>query len=242
MLERVWVAHHDCQEAAWALQVAVSLARPTGARLTLVHIACADDEPMDHRERLRFDLFGLTAAARSRQRLNGLACRLGAHVPTEVRVVMGPVADTLLELLHEHRPDVLVAGTRRGRMRQMGPRTAHALAAAAPCPVVLVRRRPPPSSRTVVLDCTPATGGPIAAALGWRLACGRAPFGAADGRGVRALRVAEDAHSPGLVVTEREHCSALRATLGLSRLEAILDTAACPVLVAPRTARLRTRC
>lgn len=242
MLERVWVAHHHCQEAGWALQVGVALARLTGARLTLVHIVRADDEPMDHRERLSFDLFGLSAAGRARRRLGALAAELNRLVPTDVRVVVGPAGDTLLELLHEGRPDVLVAGTRRGRLRQVGPRMAHLLAAAAPCPVVLVRSRPSPASRTVVLDCAPEIGGPIAASLGWRRACAPAPFGTADDRGLRALRDAEEAHRPGLVLTRREHCSALRATLGLSRLEALLDTAACPVLVAPPSSRRRARC
>ena len=185
---RVWVAHDDGEEAGWALQVGVDLARRTHARLTLVHVARFDDEPVDCREGLAFDLLGLSAAARARARLNGLAAELGAVV-ADVRVATGPVADTLLVLLDHGRPDVVVAGSRPGRLRQLGPRVGRALAAAAPCPVILVRRRP---------------------ARAWSL-----------------------------VVTGRERWSGVRAALGLSSLEAVLDATAGPVLVAPRTRRSR---
>ncbi len=191
MLKQVWVAHDEGEEAGWALQLGVELARRTRARLTLVHVAPADDEPLDHRECLLFELLGLTAAARARRRLNGLAAEVGAEVRTDVRVATGPVADTLLGLINDGRPDVLVAGSRRRGPRRPGPRISRALAAAAPCPVILVRRPPVPCCH------------------------------------------------PGLVVTRRERCSGVRAALGLSHLEAVLDAAAGPVLVAPRASRTR---
>jgi len=135
-MERICVAYDEGKEAVWALQFAVELARRTSARLTLAHVAPVDDEPLDDNQRLLFELCGHSEAVRCRQRLNGLALTLGADLQTDVEVVVGPVAPTLLDLVRADPPDVLVAGTRRGRLRQMGPRLSHVLIATAPCPLI----------------------------------------------------------------------------------------------------------
>jgi len=232
MLTRICVAYDTGREAGWALQFAAQLARRTSARLTLAHVAPADDEPVDDDERLRFELIGHSEAVRRRQRLNGCALGLGADVRVDVDMVVGPVASGLLELVRGRPPDLLLAGSRPGRLRQLGPRLTHTLLAAVPCPVVLVRSRPAPDSEPVILECGSAGGRELAAALGWRLARCRLPAGRLDRRGLLALRAAQRRYRPRLVVTARERCCALRAAAGISRVEALLDTLECPVLFA----------
>ena len=232
MLSRICVAYDTGREAGWALQLAVELARRTSARLTLAHVAPADEEPVDDRERLRFELIGHSDAVRWHQRLNGMALSLGPDVRADVDVVVGPVAAGLLELVRGRRPDLLLAGSRPGRLRQLGPRLTHTLVAAAPCPVVLVRSRPALVREPVLLECGSAGGRQLAAALGWRLARSRLPAGRLDRRGLLALRSAQRRYRPRLVVIARERCLALRAAAGISRVETLLDTVECPVLVA----------
>jgi len=233
MLTHICVAYDDGKEAGWALQFGVELARRTSARLTLAHVAPADDEPVDERQRLLFELIGGSEAVRRRQRLNGVALSLGADVKAEVEVAVGPVAPTLLDLIRASRPDVLLAGTRPGRLRQLGPRLSHELMAAAPCPLVLIRSRPDRATNAAILECGSAAGRELAATLGWRLVSGRPLAGRCDRRGLVSLRAADWRYRPRLVVTDRERRCALRAAAGFSRVEAILDTARCPVLVAP---------
>ena len=241
MLTRICVAYDDGKEAGWALQFAVQLARRTSARLTLAHVAPMDDEPSDERERLLFELIGRSEAVRRRQRLNGGVLSLGADVRAEVEVVAGPVVPTLLDLIRASRPDVLLAGTRPGRLRQLGPRLSHVLMAETPCPLVLVRSRSDRPTDPAILECGSTDGRDLAAALGWRVVHCRPPAGRRDGRGLRSLRAAEGRYRPRLVVTDRERCCALRAGAGISRVEALLDTARCPVLVASGSSPLRRR-
>ena len=130
------MAHDDSREAWRALDVAVAITRRTGGELTLVHVAPVEDEPLDLVDGLRDELLGRSPAARVRGRLACRALELG--VRADVRVACGPIAATLLRLVEQDRPDVVVAGRRRGR------RVSRALASAAPCPVVLV---PTPAAR-----------------------------------------------------------------------------------------------
>lgn len=150
MLRSVWIAHDDSEETRLALEVASDLARGSGATLTLVHVAPVDDEPGDKREEMLFELFGLSPETRARQRLRAIAAQLPADVSADVRVAGGPVADTLLDLVRQHRPDVVVAGARRRRLPRLRPRIGHVLAAAAPCSVVLVSPSSPHAGQSVV--------------------------------------------------------------------------------------------
>lgn len=191
------------------------------------------DEPADAREGLFGELVGLPGDT-ARHRLETARTAAAVEgIEAHVRVLAGSVHVQVLELLRQVRPDLLVVGTRalRGVRRVVAPRLRHALLAAAPCPVMLVKAPPRADGQPVVLLCGRAAGPgggnrttarAFAAALGWRL--------------VSCARPCRE-HRPGLVFVAGERFHALRSRLGARAVAVLADTAPCPVVVLPPAAR-----
>ncbi|MDQ3586810.1 MAG: universal stress protein [Actinomycetota bacterium] len=240
MLRHICVAYDDDERAGWGLEVARDLARRASARLTIAHVVPPVDEAVDIREELLIELAGLREDVRWRHRLKALAATV-RDVETHVHVLPGRVSFQLLELLHQERPDLVVAGTRalRGVQRSLAPRLRHALLAQAPCPVMLVRTPPAPDRQPVVLFCgrtatanrSVAAARAFAASLRWQLVRCRAPAHGRDAATLNAVLAACREHRPGFAVIAGERCHGLRSRLGTSGTAALIDAAPCPVLV-----------
>jgi nucleotide-binding universal stress UspA family protein len=109
MFERLVVAYDGSERAGAAAELAFELARRKGARLTLAYVL---ELPVPHPE-VPEAVPGIERAEEEwRSRLAALAAGApdGASVETEV-LVANKAGPALLELLREHRADVLVGGS-----------------------------------------------------------------------------------------------------------------------------------
>ena len=167
MFERLVVAYDGSKPAGAAADLAFELARRRGARLTLAYVLeLPDPYPELPQVAPRIE----RAEEDWRRRLAALAAGApdGASVETEVLVANTP-GRALLELLREHRAEVLVGGTHGvgGLKRTLLGSVSQQLLEHAPCSVLLVRDRPRiEGPRTVVaaLDGSGATPAVLAMA------------------------------------------------------------------------------
>jgi nucleotide-binding universal stress UspA family protein len=167
MFERLVVAYDGSKPAGVAAELAFELARRRGARLTLAHVL----ELPDAYPELPQAAPGIERAEEDwRRRLAALAAGApdGASVETEV-LAANKAGPALLDLLWEHRAEVLVGGTHGvgGLKRTLLGSVSQQLLEHAPCSVLLVRDRPRlEGPRTVVagLDGSGATPAVLAMA------------------------------------------------------------------------------
>jgi nucleotide-binding universal stress UspA family protein len=171
MFERLVVAYDGSKPAGAAAELAFELARRRGARLTLAYML---ELPRPYRE-LPQVVPGIERAEEEwRRRLAALAAGApdGASVETEV-VVANKAGPALLELLREHRAEVLVGGTHGvgGLKRTLLGSVSQQLLEHAPCSVLLVRDRPRlDGSRTVVAGVDGSGATPAVLAMAGRAA------------------------------------------------------------------------
>ena len=231
----MWVACNHGTRSSGALELGARLARCASGRLTLAHVAAPGDEPIDERQGLELDLLGAGELARSRQRLTMLAWTAGAGIETDVCVTTGRVVTTMRALLHDHRPDVVLVGSRSGAGACSVPLPlGQALMIGAPCPVVLVPRRSAIASLApAVLSCGSDAGAGVAATLGWRLVDLGSRAAGPDTEGLRRIGEACQVHRPALVVTDHGLGSGWRMLCGASRIDALLEVISSPLLVIP---------
>jgi nucleotide-binding universal stress UspA family protein len=142
MFERLVVAYDGSKPAGAAAEFAFELARRRGARLTLAYVLELPDPYPD----LPQVAPGIERAEEDwRSRLAALAAGApdGASVDTEV-LVANKAGPALLELIREHRAEVLVGGTHGvgGLKRTLLGSVSQQLLEHAPCSVLLVRDRP----------------------------------------------------------------------------------------------------
>lgn len=247
VLRHLCVAYGDEPPGPPALGHAAQLARRSGARLTVAHVAPPVDEPVDDREELLVELLGLREDIHRRRRLTTMLATLLPDVETQVRVLTGRVAPQILALLDADRPDLVVAGTRplRGADRFLASPLSHALLDRAPCPVVLVSGEPPPwHGQPVVVAFSGAAGDAalpsaraLAADLRARVLCARAPRRASDGDALRAAAEACRRHRPALAVVHGERLPGMRRRLGASRSDALIEATESPLLILTPDAR-----
>jgi nucleotide-binding universal stress UspA family protein len=167
MFERLVVAYDGSEPAGAAADLAFELSRRSGGRLTLAYVLEVPD-PYP----------GLTLVAprieQAEEDWQTRLAALAAGAPDEASVetellVANKAGGALLELLREHRADVLVAGTHGvgGFKRTLLGSVSQQLLEHAPCSVLLVRDRPRlDGPRTVVaaLDGSAATPAVLAMA------------------------------------------------------------------------------
>jgi nucleotide-binding universal stress UspA family protein len=171
MFERLVVAYDGSKPAGAAAELAFELARRRGARLTLAYVL---ELPGPYPE-LPQMAPGIEGAEEDwRKRLAALAAGApdGASVETEV-LVADKAGPALLELLREHRAEVLVAGTHGvgGLKRTLLGSVSQQLLEHAPCSVLLVRDRPRLNGpRTVVAGVDGSGATPAVAAMAGRAA------------------------------------------------------------------------
>jgi len=155
VFRRIWVAYDESDEGLAGFELAVELARRSGARLTAVHIVppAEEDESVELHGAAAVELLGLGAGSRWRARIAAAAACTAPDVAVEACVVVGHPPVALPELLKWGRPDLVVAGTKgvggpwRGLLGGVSQRLRHR----SPCPVVLVRPRSSAPRRDVVL-------------------------------------------------------------------------------------------
>jgi nucleotide-binding universal stress UspA family protein len=171
MFERLVVAYDGSEPAVAAADLAFELARRRGARLTLAYVL----ELPDPYPELPQVAPGIERAEEDwRRRLAALAAGApeAASVETEV-LVASKAGRALLELLQEHRAEVLVGGTHGvgGLKRTLLGSVSQQLLEHAPCSVLLVRDRPRlEGSRTVVAGVDGSGATPAVLAIAGRAA------------------------------------------------------------------------
>ena len=171
MFERLVVAYDGSTQADGAAELAIQLARRTGARLTLAYVL---ELPAPYPE-LPQAAAGIERAEKEwRDRLAALAAGApdGASVETEV-LLANKAGPALLELLRERRAEVLVGGTHGfgGLKRTLLGSVSQQLLEHAPCSVLLVRDRPRlDGSRTVVAGVDGSGATPAVLAMAGRAA------------------------------------------------------------------------
>lgn len=171
MFERFVVAYDGSDQAGGAVALAFELAGGRGAELTLVYVLELPD-PYPELPQMAPGIERLIELAEEdwRAQLAALAAGApdGASVETEVLLANKP-APALLELLHERRADVLVAGTHGvgGLKPTLLGSVSQQLLEHAPSSVLLVRDRPKLEGPRVVvagLDGSEATPAVVAMA------------------------------------------------------------------------------
>jgi nucleotide-binding universal stress UspA family protein len=143
VFRRIWAAYDDSDEARAGFELAVELARRSGARLTVVHIVppAEEEESVDLHGAAAAELLGLRASSRWRARIASAAACAAPDLVVEACVSCGHPPTALRELLELGRPDLVVAGTKgiggpwRGLLGGVSQRLRHR----SPCPVMLVR-------------------------------------------------------------------------------------------------------
>jgi nucleotide-binding universal stress UspA family protein len=171
MFERLVVAYDGSEPAGAATELAYELARRRGARLTLAYVLELPGPYPD----LPQAAPGIERAEEDwRRRLAALAAGApdGASVDAEV-LVANKAGPALLELLREHRTEVLVGGTQGvgGLKRTLLGSVSQQLLEHAPCSVLLVRDRPPlEGPRTVVAGVDGSGATPAVLAVAGRAA------------------------------------------------------------------------
>lgn len=118
-------------QSLYAGRYALAMAEGKHMRLAMLHVI--REVPADaDREQLRRE---------AEQRLRGLVPSGALPIPPETFVEFGDVADCMLEVAAQWRPDLIVLGVRR-RRRDAGRAawaTAYEVVANAPCPVLTVK-------------------------------------------------------------------------------------------------------
>jgi len=218
MLRHICIGWDDTPPSRWALQEAVALAEQHSARLTVAHV----QPPMDH------DLIELDECGRIGRSLPALVADLPAGVDARPRLLEGRAPEQLVALAHAESVDLLVLGTRplRGPARLGAMRVRHELVAAAPCPVLLVRR-PVTGHPSPYVVAAGKDAEPVAEQL-------------ADGLGATVLTVAPPAaarvcreRNAALAVAAPEFGHGARRRLGVSAADALIEQARCPVVMPP---------
>jgi nucleotide-binding universal stress UspA family protein len=171
MFERLVVAYDGSKPAGAAAELAFELARRKGVRLTLAYVL----ELPDPYPELPQVASGIEQAEEEwRERLAALAAGApdGASVEIEV-LVASKAGPALLELLREHRAEVLVGGTHGvgGLKRTLLGSVSQQLLEHAPCSVLLVRDRPRlDGPRSVVAGVDGSVATPAVLAMAGRAA------------------------------------------------------------------------
>src|SRR5262249_16068119 len=124
------------EPAAWALNLAGSLAHGQGARLLVLHVG----DPLTDRANL---LLGDPSLERQRQRLEQLRYE-APGVPLEPRLAFGGAAAEILKTARETGCGLIVMGThgRKGLGRLLMGSVAEQVVRDGPCPVVTVSSPP----------------------------------------------------------------------------------------------------
>jgi nucleotide-binding universal stress UspA family protein len=154
VFRRIWAAYDDSDEARAGFELAVGLARRSGARLTLVHIVPpVEEEESELDSALAAQLLGVRATTWWHARIMMAAARAAPDLDVETCVTCGYPPTALLELIEQVHPDLIVAGTHRigGPWRGLLGGVAQRLRDRSPCPVVLVRPGQPTPRRGIVL-------------------------------------------------------------------------------------------
>jgi len=132
------------------LAIGWNLARESGARLVLLHVAqlnIAGEEHGIDRAGLLNDL-----CRDAERQLAQLAHRLGDDVETETLVCEGNPAETIVEVAQSLAADAVVLRARnRGWLNWLRPPTTDRVARQAPCPVWLVAPATKTSAMTITI-------------------------------------------------------------------------------------------
>jgi nucleotide-binding universal stress UspA family protein len=155
VFRRIWSAYDDSDEGRAGFELAVELARCSGAQLTVVHVVppVEEEESVDLHGAAAAELFGLRASGRWHARIASAAADAAAGLAVEACVICGHPPVALRELLELGRPDLVVAGTKGigGPWRGLFGGVAQRLRHCSPCPVLLVRPGHVAPRRDIVL-------------------------------------------------------------------------------------------
>jgi nucleotide-binding universal stress UspA family protein len=171
MFERLVVAYDGSKPAGAAAELAFELARRRGARLTLAYVLELPD-PYPDLPQVAPEIERAEENWRSRLAALAAGAPDEASVETEV-LVANKAGPPLLELLREHRAEVLVGGTHGvgGLKRTLLGSISQQLLEHAPCSVLLVRDRPRlDGPRTVVVGVDGSGATPAVLAMAGRAA------------------------------------------------------------------------
>lgn len=152
---RIWVLCDDGEPTRRAIDVAVALARPIDALLTLVHVARNDVPAATPAEDLAGELVGASDAAQWEARLAETAAEIRG-VRTTVRITTGEMPTVLRLQIAAGQPDLVVVGTRGvGRpLDQIRGGVGQFLLSEGRVPVLLVGREAGPRTGTVTVTTT----------------------------------------------------------------------------------------
>jgi nucleotide-binding universal stress UspA family protein len=138
------VAFDDGRPAAWAADVAVTLARPLGGRVTLAYVVVPPPPNVTEGVVLISEDYLGRMEEEGRAMLDAAARRLPNDVPVSTALLVGAPAQALLAHAAKSRADLLVIGSRGGgRLSHflLGS-TAEAVIRQCPCPVITVSHDP----------------------------------------------------------------------------------------------------
>ena len=132
MFERILVAVDESEQAQWALEAALNIARVLKAEITLVHVA------KDSLNQVQPD-----ENEKSQRLLENLQARIPRSIKTGIDSRSGNVVAEIVDAAEENKAGLIVMGTHgRGLLPQLllGS-TTEGVARWAPCPVLTVRQR-----------------------------------------------------------------------------------------------------
>ena len=137
---RVLVLHDGTTSSSSAIEVADALARSRGAKVVVVHVwePVVTDEP-GSLTALRVADHGPYDWEEWRDEFVRRFCLFSDGVSATLEVVGGPKVDSILDIVHRHRADLVVASWRGDRDPRGGP-TLRGVASRSPSPLLLVPR------------------------------------------------------------------------------------------------------
>jgi nucleotide-binding universal stress UspA family protein len=131
MFEKILVAVDESEQAKWALQTAINIAKVLKGELTLVHVVKATSDRVQHDENQK-----------SQELLEKFQSTIPASVKTQIDSRNGNVVAEIVAAAEEIKAGLIVMGTHgQGRLTQLllGS-TTEGVARWAPCPVLTVRQ------------------------------------------------------------------------------------------------------
>jgi nucleotide-binding universal stress UspA family protein len=146
IISRILVPTDFSADADAALQYAIELGKPFGARIRLLHVV--EDlmaAGMWSNECYTIDVTGLqinlVKDAEERLSMTRIAAEAASDIATDVRT--GPAATTIVDAARECQADLIVMGTkgRTGVAHLLMGSVAERVVRLAPCPVLTVRSR-----------------------------------------------------------------------------------------------------